>query len=367
VNPDVGALGAGAAPAQELRGPRPDGARPARRALFAAPEDFEVEELALYEPSGDGAHTFVLVEKRLRTTEEVARVLARAAGVRPGDVGYAGRKDRFAIARQWLSVPGLAPDAALALEAPGVRVLDARRHPHKLRTGQLRGNRFRLRLSGLAPEALAALPARAAALYERGLPNRFGAQRYGADGANAERAAARLAGDGSWPRDRREARFLLSALQAAVFDDVLARRPLPLHRLETGDVAMVCASGGAFLVEDAASEQPRADRFEISPTGPIFGTRTSEAQGAPGARERESLARFGIDLARFRLPRGLRARGARRPLRVRPEGLAVESVGPDAALISVALAPGTYATVLVEALLEGAGSSGDRESQAAVP
>ena len=345
----------------------PSGAPAGGRLRFDAPEDFEVEEVALYEPAGEGGHTFVLVEKRLRTTEEVARLLARAAGARPGDVGYAGRKDRFAVARQWLSVPALAPEAALALEAPGVRVLDARRHPHKLRTGQLAGNRFRLRLRSLPDASLAALPARAAALEARGFANRFGAQRFGADGRNAERAAERLAGEGAWPRDRRDARFLLSSLQAAVFDDVLARRPLPLDQVEAGDVAVVCASGGAFVVADVAREQPRAARFEISPTGPIFGTRMTEALGAPGARERESLARFGVDLASFRPPRGVRARGARRALRVRPEGLAA-LLGPSNEVeLRFVLPPGSYATVLVETLLGDAGPSGDRESPGAVP
>ncbi|HET9766307.1 MAG TPA: tRNA pseudouridine(13) synthase TruD, partial [Thermoanaerobaculia bacterium] len=39
--------------------------------IKAAPEDFLVEELPLYTPSGRGEHTWVEVEKRLRTTEEV--------------------------------------------------------------------------------------------------------------------------------------------------------------------------------------------------------------------------------------------------------------------------------------------------------
>jgi tRNA pseudouridine13 synthase len=76
--------------------------------LRATPEDFRVDEIPLYRPAGEGEHTFVLVEKRERTTEEVARELAQAAGVRPRDVGYAGRKDRVAVATQWFSVPGAA-------------------------------------------------------------------------------------------------------------------------------------------------------------------------------------------------------------------------------------------------------------------
>jgi tRNA pseudouridine13 synthase len=316
------------------------------------PEEFVVEELPLYEPAGEGGHTFVWVEKRLRTTEEVARALARAAGVRPADVGYAGRKDRVAVTRQWLSVPGLDPAAALALAEPGVRVLDARRHPHKLRTGQLRGNRFRLRLRGIDPAALERAPARAAELERVGLANRFGAQRFGAGGANPERARALLAGEpGAWPRDRRAARFLLSSLQAAVFNEALARRPLPLDAGEAGDLALVCASGGVFRVEDVAREQPRAARFEISATGPVFGTRMAEPAGAPAERERAACAAFGIDPARFRPPPGVRARGARRALRVRPAALRVERDGEGCLALEFELPAGSYATVLVEELL----------------
>jgi tRNA pseudouridine13 synthase len=320
--------------------------------LRAEPEDFEVEEVPLYEPAGEGGHTFVWIEKRLRTTEEVARLLARGAAVSPAEVGYAGRKDRVAVARQWLSVPGLDPQAALALEAPGVRVLAAQRHRHKLRTGQLRANRFRLRVRDVPPEALERAPERAAELERVGLANRFGVQRFGADGTNPERARALLGGEaGAWPRDRRAARFLLSSLQAAVFNEALERRALPLDAVESGDVAVVCASGGLFVVEDAEREQPRAARFEISATGPVFGTRMTCAAGAPGERERAACAAFGIDMAGFRPPRGLRARGARRALRVRPVGLALERLAERDLALRFELPAGSYATVLVEALL----------------
>lgn len=321
--------------------------------LRARPEDFVVDELPLYPPSGEGPHTFVRVEKRGRTTEEAARWLARAAGVRPGDVGYAGRKDRVAVARQWLSVPGLAPREALALEAPGLRVLEAARHPHKLRTGQLRANRFELVVRDLAAGEAAAASARLAELARRGMPNRFGPQRFGRDGDNAARGRALLAdpGGGAPPRARREARFLLSALQAEVFNAVLAARPLPIDVLEEGDVAWIHASGACFVVEDPAAEAPRAARFEISPSGPVFGTRLLLPRGRPGAREREVLARLGIPPPeRFRAPRGVRLRGARRALRVRPEEASAEPVAPDAVRLRFTLPPGSYATVLVEAL-----------------
>jgi tRNA pseudouridine13 synthase len=315
--------------------------------IRTTPEDFRVDEQPLYPAAGAGGHTFVRVEKRLRTTEAVARDLARAAGARPKDVGYAGRKDRVAVATQWLSVPELDPDAALALELPGARVLEAVRHPHKLRTGHLLGNRFAIRVRGVDAAARAGAEARAAAIAARGLPNRFGEQRFGRDHANAERARRLCAGEIS-VRDRRDARFLVSAWQSEVFNAVLLARPLPLDELEAGDLAMRHDSGGVFLVEDPARERERARAFEISPTGPMFGPRMTWPGGTVVLRERAVMAEHGLDPDALRLP-GVRARGARRALRVRPGSLALEADGEDM-LLRFDLPAGSYATVVVEEL-----------------
>jgi tRNA pseudouridine13 synthase len=320
------------------------------------PEDFVVEEIPLYAPAGEGTHTFVWIEKRLRTTEEVARDLAAAAGAAPRDVGFAGRKDRFAVARQTFSVPDLDPDRALGLALPGARVLAATRHPHKLRTAQLRGNRFALRLREV-DAGPGALEAALAELAREGLPNRFGAQRFGSDGGNAERGRDVLLGRARL-RDRREARFLVSALQAAVFNEVLARRTRPLRRLERGDVAVVHASGGLFIVEDATREQARADAFEISATGPIVGGRERAPEGEAARAEAEALASFGVEAAALAAPpRGLRLRGARRALRVRPEEIAVEPLAARDAELRFVLPPGSYASVLLEELAALCGES----------
>jgi tRNA pseudouridine13 synthase len=308
-----------------------------------APEDFRVDELPLYEPAGEGDHTFVRVEKRLRTTEEVARALAHAAGVRPRDVGYAGRKDRMAVTTQWFSVPGLDPSSALDLALPGARVLEAARHRHKLRTGQLRGNRFRVVLSDVDP---ARVRERVDVMTREGMPNRFGAQRFGRDGDNAERGSRLLRGMDA-VRERRKARFLVSALQSAVFNAVLAERQRPLGRLELGDVAILHGSGGLFRVDDPEAEQARADAFEISATGPVFGTRRIEPSGAVAERERAILARWDIDLETLRPPGGIRLRGSRRAFRVRPESVELESTTSGVA-ISFSLPAGSYATVLLE-------------------
>jgi tRNA pseudouridine13 synthase len=321
--------------------------------LAASPEDFVVDEVPLYAATGEGTHTFVRIEKRLRNTEEVARALARYAGVGPSEVGYAGRKDRAAIARQWLSVPGLAPERALAFAGEGFRALEAARHPHKLRVGQLRANRFVLLVRELTAEQVASAAARLSALGAHGMPNRFGAQRFGREGGNADAARALLT-EGTAPRDRRAARFLLSALQAEVWNACLAARALPLDTVETGEVAYLHESGASFVVEDAAREAPRAASFELSAAGPIFGTRLLAAAGAAGERERAVLAAHGIpDVPR--LPRGIRLRGARRPYRVRPEDASAEAAGADAVRLAFTLPPGSYATVLAETLFAAPG------------
>jgi tRNA pseudouridine13 synthase len=316
--------------------------------IAASPDDFVVDEEPLYPATGQGGHTFVRVEKRLRNTEEVARALARFAGVRPGDVGYAGRKDRVAVARQWLSVPALEPERALAFEGDGFRALEAVRHPHKLRTGQLRANRFELIVRELTPSEAEEAAGRLAALAEGGFPNRFGAQRFGRDARNADAARALLE-RGEAGRDRRAARFLLSALQAEVFNACLAARPLPLGAVEAGEIAYLHESGASFVVEDPAAESARAASFELSAAGPLFGTRLLEATGAPGLRERAVFAAHGVPET-LRLPRGVRLRGSRRPFRVPPEDARCERLGPDAVRLAFRLPPGSYATVLVDAL-----------------
>ncbi len=321
-----------------------------RLRLREEPEDFVVDEIAAYAPTGEGEHTFVRVEKRLRTTEEVARDLARAAGVRPRDVGYAGRKDRRAVTRQWFSVPGLDPDAARGLELREAHVLEAARHPHKLRTGHLRGNRFEIAVRGVDMETAGSAEARLETLRRCGFPNRYGHQRFGARGDNAERARALLLG-GSAGADRRAARFLLSALQAEAFNHVLRDRPIAIDRVAPGDLAMVHASGGIFEVEDEERENERAAAFEISATGPIFGTRMREPSGPAGRRERAVLDALGIPAASaLRAPPGVRLRGTRRSLRARVEALSFRAEG-DALHLRFTLGAGCYASVFLEELL----------------
>jgi tRNA pseudouridine13 synthase len=265
------------------------------------------------------------------------------------DVGYAGRKDRLAVATQWLSVPRLDPHRALDLRFEGVRVLEATLHGHKLRTGQLRGNRFEIAVRGIDDEAREAARARFAEIGRAGMANTFGAQRFGRAGRNVETGARLLRGE-IVLKDRRKARFAISALQSAVFNDVLTARPTGIGEFEFGDIAVLHGSGGQFLIEDVEREQPRAAAFEISPTGPIFGSRVIEPAGEVALREKAALELRGICLTDLRPPKGIRLRGARRALRVRPDNTRMRDF-PGGFWLEFELPPGSYATVLIRAVL----------------
>jgi tRNA pseudouridine13 synthase len=151
-------------------------------------------------------------------------------------------------------------------------------------------------------------------------------------------------------KDRRKARFAISALQSAVFNDVLTTRPTGIGEFEFGDVAVLHGSGGQFLIEDVEREQPRAAAFEISPTGPIFGNRVIEPAGEVAVREKAALELRGVCLTDLRPPRGIRLRGARRALRVRPDNARIRDF-TGGFWLEFELPPGSYATVLIRAVL----------------
>jgi tRNA pseudouridine13 synthase len=320
--------------------------------IKSCPEDFVVDEIASYEAQGTGPHTFLRIEKRLRTSEEIVDDLARVFGVNRRDIGYAGRKDKVAVTRQWFSVPDLDPERANEFKVEGAQVLEAIRHQNKLRTGHLKGNRFAIWVRDLTDEQIEQAKGSVEKIVAKGFPNRFGDQRFGRDGANARRGLAILKGNAR-PKERKQARFLVSALQSLVFNHVLETRPLQLDEFELGDLAIKHDSGGSFCVEDVAVENARAASFEISPSGPIFGTKVSRPLGAPGQRENESLAVHGIPaLENLKPPRGISLKGARRALRARPLDMAI-SVKEQAVKLEFTLPSGSYATVLLEEVFAG--------------
>ncbi len=288
------------------------------------------------------------MEKRGRTTREVVREVARALGVPERDAGYAGMKDRAAVSTQWLSFPAARDPDASSLAGEGFRVVRVSRHQNKLRIGHARGNRFALAVRGGDAERARAC---AAALADRGFPNFFGAQRFGAEGRNAEVGKALLLGRSDDPevrragRDRFLRRLCISAWQSELFNRWLAERMADgfFARALPGDAMKVLASGGLFVSTDSAADGPRVETFEIAPAGPIFGHRMREAAGLAREREERLLESSGVTGEDLRRGRG-EAEGTRRASRL-PVRIEIEPFA-DGYWARFELPAGSYATVV---------------------
>ena len=312
-----------------------------------APEDFFVEELPSFAPSGEGEHLLLTIEKRGLNTAFVAKRLAQWAGIAEMGVGYAGLKDRHAVTRQRFSVhlpKKVSPDVA-ALDGDDLKVLEQHWHQRKLPRGALAGNRFVLVLRELVGER-PAIEDRLRAILASGVPNYFGEQRFGREAANIEAARRMFAGE----RVKREQRsILLSAARSALFNAVLAARVArgDWSSGADGDVWMLDGTHSVFGptdLDETLRERVRAQ--DVHPTGPMWGLGELRSSGDVRALEQEATNAF----ADLRV--GLEAAGLkqeRRALRMRVPGLEWRWLGDNALELSFELAPGSYATeVLAE-------------------
>ena len=280
------------------------------------------------------------------------RALCERLELDPQGAGWAGLKDRHAVTRQWVSLAGTTPEAVLGVELEGVRVLDAAPHGQKLRTGHLRANRFRIRLRELDPSRIEDLRAVLSSIESQGLPNYYGEQRFGRDGDNAVRARHWVTGEARPPRSAFHRKLQMSALQSEIFNRCVATRVenSTLAKVFAGDVMKKHGSGGVFVAEDVVAEQARADAWETSPTGPIFGAKMRWAEGAAGEREAQLLADSG--LGREHLAKWKRiAPGTRRFVRVPVPEVAL-SVSERTVRLDFTLPAGSYATILVREILK---------------
>ncbi|MFT4179031.1 MAG: tRNA pseudouridine(13) synthase TruD [Thermomonas sp.] len=341
--------------------PLSPGERGSQRALGAAvlsarirstPEDFFVEELPGFEPSGEGEHLLLTVEKRGMNTAFAAKLIAQWASVPEPSIGYAGLKDRHAVTRQRFSVwlPKKTAPAIDALHTDELRVLEHAWHARKLPRGALAGNRFVLVLRDVVGER-DAIEARLQRIAARGVPNLFGEQRFGRGGGNVQQAVAMFAGR----RVKRDERtMLLSAARSELFNRVLAAR-IEAGNWDAaldGEVWMLDGSRSVFGPEAMTPDlQARLEAFDIHPTGPLWGG--GELRSSGQARELELAAMQGDTASRLRA--GLEREGLkqeRRALRLRPAELAWEWHDDAALELRFALPPGCYATTVLRELGE---------------
>jgi tRNA pseudouridine13 synthase len=381
------------------------------------PEDFWVEEIPAYEPCGTGEHVYLQFEKTRLTTRQAVDQVARLLKVPPMDCGIAGLKDAQAVTVQTMSIKGVESAAVESLEIPGLKILSVSRHTNKLRLGHLRANRFKIKLREMPPARFEDVRAVLEALKSEGVPNFFGPQRFGMrkdtgkvgkamvlrdfdqavrfiagmpeetdpeiirqartlfeagrfmessrlwtggfrqcaqlcramerTGGNAEKSLFSLETSWLW--------FFITAFQSELFNHVLTRRLNTLSRIWPGDLACKHVNGAVFLVEDAAAEQLRADAFEISPSGPLYGFKMIAPKGQQAVIETEVLEASGVKSEDFFRPGILKCQGARRPLRFPLEdcgALQGEDAAGDYLEISFKLPPGAYATAVLREIFK---------------
>lgn len=253
----------------------PFGEASLRGVLKSRPEDFIVVEELGFEPSGQGQHLLLLVEKRDLTTQELVERIAKHYALKPRDVGVSGLKDKRAVTRQWLSLP-----AQAAVDEPSAadyRVLAQGLHSRKLRRGTHRGNYFEIRLREVAH-----FPERAQAQLEwirlDGFANYFGEQRFGSRQDNVAQALRSLS-NSRLPRWRRG--LYLSALRSHLFNRILARRiELDLWREPLdGDVFMLRGSHSVFSAPLDETIRRRFAEHDIDSAASLYGSGSSQLTG----------------------------------------------------------------------------------------
>ncbi len=325
---------------------------PALRGMIKlAPEDFQVEEQLGFEPDGAGEHLWLFIEKTGITTFEAQRILARHFNMALRDTAFSGMKDRQGVTKQWFS---------LHVKKTSQNLIDEFKHPHlqilrsvansrKLRRGSHRSNHFRIVVRGLSGD-MEQGKQRLRQIDEGGVPNYFGAQRFGNANDNASKAMNWFEGKIKLT-DRNERSLLLSAARSFLFNAVLDERVKAgcWNTCVDGDVMALAGSASLFASSRALAAElsTRLAEFDIHPTGPLWGKGTLATSGDAARMEQRMVEKFS-DLAA-----GLEKHGLvqeRRPLRLQVKSLQTQFIGTHLQL-EFGLDRGTYATSVLRELI----------------
>ncbi len=324
--------------------------------------DFVVIEDLGVEPSGEGEHLMLWVEKNGANTEFVAKRLANYAGISPRDVSYAGVKDRHALTRQWFSLwvknkPEPAELDWLAIEHDEFSVLEAHRHARKIKRGTLQGNTFKLIVRDLeyadSPESIKAkLQQRVELIQKQGVPNYFGEQRFGIEGRNIQKALAWFNGD--FRAKKAEQTWLLSSARSVLFNEILEKRieDESWQTVLSDDVLMLNGTQSVFDNDDVETNQQRYADLDLHITGAMYGDQLvgNSDDLQPRASLEHSIFSKNKDLCDGL--DGKRMQSARRALRIVPKAISVELNVEDNTLeIELDLPSGCYATTVLKEIV----------------
>lgn len=261
--------------------------------LKASPEDFVVVEDLGFEPDGEGEHILVRILKNGCNTRFVADALAKFLKIHAREVSFAGQKDKHAVTEQWLCarVPGKEMPDLSAFQLEGCKVLEYARHKRKLRLGALKGNAFTLVLREVSHRD--EVESRLHAISTGGVPNYFGAQRFGIGGSNLQ-GALRWAQSDTPVRDRNKRSFWLSAARSALFNQIVSQRlkKTDFNQVVDGDALQLAGRGSWFVAtqEELVELQRRVDEKELMVTASLPGSGEWGTQRDALAFEQSAIA-----------------------------------------------------------------------------
>ncbi len=331
-----------------------------------SPNDFVVEEIPLYEFSGEGEHLVLYVRKKNLSTFEMVEAIARYLGIQKKEIGYAGLKDKHALTYQYISLHKKHESALDGFEHPQIRFLSKTYHNNKLRTGHLKGNRFFIRVKKVNPTDAKKIQEVLRIIAKEGMPNFFGYQRFGNDGQN--HVAGELIAKGKKKeRNPKIRKLLISAYQSHLFNLWLSKRielnrlvdsfateelegllNLPKEEIEqlkkqphsfklfSGDLMQHYPHGRLFEYDPTTQDAQRFMNKEVAPTGLLCGKRAKRA----GEYAREIEKSFDEEI---------HADGQRRYAWVFPEDVEGRYKSEEAWFeFNFTLPKGSYATVLLE-------------------
>ncbi len=331
-----------------------------------SPRDFVVEEIPLYEFSGEGEHLILLVRKKNLATTEMIGHIARYLGIKNKEIGYAGLKDKHAMTKQYISLHKKHEEALEGFHYEGIKVISKTYHNNKLRIGHLKGNRFYIKVKKVNPTSAAKIDEALKNISKVGMPNFFGYQRFGNDGDN-HILGEKLAKGEARERNPRVKRLLINAYQSHLFNLWLSRRleinslvtSFTTEELETllnlpsttvkkmqaqmhpfklinGDIMEHYPYGKLFEFEDNAEDVSRFNERQISVTGLLCGKKVKIASSLAGEIEKDFDDTINAD-------------GARRFAWVYPTEIEGRFNKVEAQYeMNFTLPKGSYATVLIE-------------------
>ncbi|XOV81022.1 MAG: tRNA pseudouridine(13) synthase TruD [Aestuariibacter sp.] len=320
--------------------------------LKQQPDDFIVEEQLSFAPSGEGEHLFLYIEKQNLNTGFVAQALAKHFKCKDRDVAYAGRKDKFALTRQWFSIylPGIISEQLATFELPQCRVLRETRHHKKLRLGTIAANHFNLTLRECQLQS--DFEQRLQSVMATGVPNYFGSQRFGnlhPDGRHGNLALAEELINGNPIRKRDKRSMAISALRSWLFNEFVSHRVSQqcFHQAMAGDTFILSGSNSFFSeVEIDDTLVSRLQKRDILLSAPMWGTGALSSTADALQFEQNIAAQHQI-LCDTLCSLGLKQE--RRPIQLIPEGLHFD-INKNTVKLQFSLPSGCFATSVIREL-----------------